>query len=280
MITYRFTQWILCFFIYGFIGWIYEVILVSTREKRFVNRGYLNGPILPIYGFGACGILLFILPFKDNLLLTFMSGMLSATLLELITGETLYRCFHVRYWDYRRFKYNYHGHICIEASLLWGCASLLLTNIVHFPYIHYILTKITTSYDFLIIFGLLLTILDFIDATKQAMDLSKLLQAKAQLDGKIDELRLELSLMKMELRQALQEDYHSKQHHLALFKAEIKYQKYKLDTLLQSLNDEEAKPLLMQQISQKQQLHAYRIIERNPHLKELLDLHKKDERCD
>ena len=114
------AQWALFFFLYSFLGWIWESGYVSLREKRWMNRGFLNGPLLPIYGFGAVFILLFTLPVAANPLLVFLMGMAGATLLEYVTGSFLENTFHVRYWDYSMYRWNLHGHICLAASLCWG----------------------------------------------------------------------------------------------------------------------------------------------------------------
>ena len=75
------AQWALFFFLYSFLGWVWESCYVSLRQGRWVNRGFLNGPLLPIYGFGAVAILLFTLPVAANPLLVFLMGMTGATLL-------------------------------------------------------------------------------------------------------------------------------------------------------------------------------------------------------
>lgn len=125
------AQWALFFFLYSFLGWIWESGYVSLREKRWMNRGFLNGPLLPIYGFGAVFILLFTLPVAANPLLVFLMGMAGATLLEYVTGSFLENTFHVRYWDYSMYRWNLHGHICLTASLFWGLFSLAQVRLIH-----------------------------------------------------------------------------------------------------------------------------------------------------
>ena len=125
------AQWTLFFFLYSFLGWIWESGYVSLREKRWMNRGFLNGPLLPIYGFGAVFILLFTLPVAANPLLVFLMGMAGATLMEYVTGSFLENTFHVRYWDYSMYRWNLHGHICLTASLFWGLFSLAQVRLIH-----------------------------------------------------------------------------------------------------------------------------------------------------
>ena len=127
------SKWVLYFFLYCVVGWIWEVLYVSARKRTWVNRGFLYGPWLPIYGFGAVMILLATLPVRGNLPLVFLFGMIGATALEYITGVAMERIFHMRYWDYSENFGNVNGHICVMASASWGVASVLVTEFVHPP---------------------------------------------------------------------------------------------------------------------------------------------------
>ena len=126
-------QWVLFFFAYGFFGWVWEFCLVSVRERRPVNRGFLVGPILPIYGFGALSILLCTQSVQHSLPLVFIVGMIGATILEYCTGWLMERIFHLRYWDYSQSRFNLDGYICAAASLCWGVFSVLLVRVIHPP---------------------------------------------------------------------------------------------------------------------------------------------------
>ena len=95
------------------------------KKGRWVNRGFLNGPFLPIYGFGAVTILISTMSVRDSVPLIFLLGMLGATVLEYVTGACMERMFHVRYWDYSNQKLNLNGHICLTSSLAWGIFSVL-----------------------------------------------------------------------------------------------------------------------------------------------------------
>ena len=88
------------FILYGFIGWIYESALVSFKKKTFVNRGFLTGPIIPIYGCGALLFYLIFLDYKGQLLLVYFGSVLIATLLEYLTSWAMEQLFHTRWWDY------------------------------------------------------------------------------------------------------------------------------------------------------------------------------------
>lgn len=125
------AQWALFFFLYSFLGWVWESCYVSLRQGRWVDRGFLSGPLLPIYGSGAVAVLLFALPVAANPLLVFLMGMAGATLLEYVTGWTMERLFHLHYWDYSMYRFNLNGYICLPASLCWGAFSLVMLRFIH-----------------------------------------------------------------------------------------------------------------------------------------------------
>lgn len=129
------------FFIYSFIGWIYESTYVSIRKKTFINRGFVNGPVIPIYGFGALLFYLALWKVRDNFFLTFFGGAILATALEYLTSPLMEAVFHTKWWDYSRFRFNIKGRICLLASILWGFFSILMLNIVH-PGIDFIINSI------------------------------------------------------------------------------------------------------------------------------------------
>lgn len=133
MRAYTADQWVLFFFFYCLCGWVWESCYVSIRQRRWVNRGFLHGPLLPIYGSGAIMILLFTLPVRNYPVLLYLSGAAAATLLEYATGAAMERLFKVRYWDYSNQKLNMNGYICLSSSIAWGFFSILLVNLVHPP---------------------------------------------------------------------------------------------------------------------------------------------------
>lgn len=128
------------FVLYGVIGWIYETILVSVQKKSFVNRGFLTGPIIPIYG---CGALLFYILFwnsRDQYVMVFFGSVLMATVLEYITSLVMELLFHTRWWDYSHYRYNLNGRVCLMVSLFWGALALLMLHVIH-PGIDYMITS-------------------------------------------------------------------------------------------------------------------------------------------
>ena len=133
MHIYSTGQWVLLFFFYCFCGWVWESCYVSLCQRRWVNRGFLHGPLLPIYGFGAILILFVPLPVENDLRLVWLLGMLAATALEYVVGAAMERLFQVRYWDYSKHRFNLHGYICLSSSIAWGFFSILLVRFVHPP---------------------------------------------------------------------------------------------------------------------------------------------------
>lgn len=118
------------FFIYAFLGWCTEVSFFAVKKGKFVNRGFLNGPVCPVYGFGLVAIIAALTPLKDNLLLLFLGSVLITSALEFLTGWALEKIFHTRWWDYTENKFNLCGYICLEFSLIWGLAATAVMKII------------------------------------------------------------------------------------------------------------------------------------------------------
>jgi len=129
LFVYTPAQWCLFFLIYSFLGWCIESGFVSLHERRFVNRGFLRGPVIPIYGTGAVAILFATLPVRRSLAAAFLLGTLAATVLEYVTGAAMEALFQVRYWDYTHKPCNLRGYICLERSLDWGLLTLVLLRL-------------------------------------------------------------------------------------------------------------------------------------------------------
>lgn len=128
-----YTLWnvTLLFFVYAFLGWCAEVAFAACKNGRFVNRGFLNGPICPIYGFGLIGVVLLLRPVEDNLILLYIGSFLLTSLIELVTGYLLEKCFHAKWWDYSAMPLNIGGYVCLLFSLVWGLACMAIVRWVH-----------------------------------------------------------------------------------------------------------------------------------------------------
>lgn len=126
---------IICFFIYGFLGWCTEVAFAAVKERRFVNRGFLNGPICPIYGVGVVMVVQLLMPYKSNLLLLYITSVIVVTALEWLTGFALDKIFHNKWWDYSNMPLNLNGYVCLLFSLIWGVACVAIVKWIH-PFIY------------------------------------------------------------------------------------------------------------------------------------------------
>lgn len=131
MYHYSILQWMLFFYIYCFFGWIIESTYVSVCTGNWVNRGFMRGPVIPIYGTGAIIILFAVIPFRTSPILVFIIGTIVASVLEFVTGFVMERIYKVRYWDYSDKPFNLCGYICLFNSLCWGVLSILLIYLVH-----------------------------------------------------------------------------------------------------------------------------------------------------
>ncbi len=130
---YTIAQWMFFFFFYSFFGWVWECFYVSIQEKppHFVNRGFMRGPFLPLYGCGGVMMMVVSAPFQHQLVWVFIAGFFGATILELVTGILMESLFKVRYWDYEGKFLNFHGYICFEASVAWGVMTVLMDVLMH-----------------------------------------------------------------------------------------------------------------------------------------------------
>ena len=169
-------HWFFMFFLYVMIGWVYESTVESLYHRKFVNRGSLKGPYIPIYGVGACIILLVALPFKDNGFLVFFSGLICCTILEYFTGWLMETLFKRQFWDYSMLKLTYKNRISLLSSLVWGVMSLLMVYVI-FPFMSWLLYVI--PYPAIIGFDCLMMVvmsIDIIWTIKRNLDFKDLMQ--------------------------------------------------------------------------------------------------------
>lgn len=139
--VYHIVQW---FFIYSILGWCVETAYMSFCEKKFVNRGFIFGPICPIYGFGALGAYFLLKPFAGNYVVLYILGSLMATFFEFLVAKLMIHIFGAVWWDYKEKPYNYEGIICLESSIAWGFYTVIL-----FAFLHRGVMFLTDSYSYL-----------------------------------------------------------------------------------------------------------------------------------
>ena len=132
------------FIIYSFIGWSIEVIGKLIEKHKFINRGFLVGPICPIYGWGCITIILLLSKYKESPIVLFLMAIIICSILEYFTSYFMEKLFHVRWWDYTRRKYNINGRICAETMIPFGLLGCLVVYVVN-PIFVSLLSKIPVN---------------------------------------------------------------------------------------------------------------------------------------
>lgn len=121
------------FVIYSFLGWCLEVVFCTVNTGKWVNRGFLNGPVCPIYGFGMVIVLSILSPLSSHPFALFAGSFVLTSTLELVTGWVLKTMFHTTWWDYSREPFNIGGYVCLKFSLAWGLGGMAAVRVLHPP---------------------------------------------------------------------------------------------------------------------------------------------------
>ncbi len=239
MYQYSIIEWLFFFYFYCFFGWIFESTYVSLKSRKFVNRGFMRGPFLPIYGSGAIMMLVVSMPFQDNIFLTYIAGCIGATALELVTGELMEALFKVRYWDYSNQKFNYKGHICLSSTVAWGFLTILMTEFLHRGVERIIFIIPSAVVVLVTVAASLYIVVDFTLSFKAAMDLRDILigleRAKEEMEriqkrldviiavanDEIEARRLEKSQRVEELMDSIEEKFGSLKERLKINPSEF-----------------------------------------------------------
>ena len=135
---------LMMFFIYGFIGWVVEVIYYGITEGKFINRGFLNGALCPVYGIGFYCVIWFFRPFMDSFPLRFFGSAIVCTTVELIAGALLYAIFHLRWWDYSGYFLNLNGRICCEGLAVFAVGGMIAVYLL-VPLLDLMMERISTK---------------------------------------------------------------------------------------------------------------------------------------
>lgn len=230
------------FFFYSVLGWTVESLYCSAGEKKWINRGFLTGPLCPIYGTGAVVMSVFLTPIKNLSLssvifghkisfvpvLIFFVGLILADAVEYFTSLIMEKLFHARWWDYSEKPFNIQGRICLQHSIYWGIASIVFMYLVH-PFFTNFIVKIFPDekparlYIFLG-FVLFLFIIDVINAVKNALDVKSLM-------GKIHKLSDSMSSISSEAKSIFSEK-------LGGIQVEAQKRVEKLNTWISDLNNQ------------------------------------------
>lgn len=196
----------LCYFvIYAFLGWVVEVAFHALRLGKIINRGFLNGPVCPIYGFGMlaiCALMNVLAPGQEEavgLPTLFLAGIVFTTSIELLGGWLLNTFFHARWWDYSKELFQFHGYICLRFSILWGLGTVFMIRIVHPLVRGYVRLFPPALGQWLLAFAYLTLLVDFVASVLTAHKLSRDL-------GELGKLRDRIRAVSDGLSQRIGED--------------------------------------------------------------------------
>jgi len=128
LILSKYFLWLIT---YSFLGWVYESAICSIDERSLVNRGFLNGPVCPVYGFGALASIFILDQRTDNIIILFFVGMFLTCTVEYITALLLEKLFHAKWWDYSHNRFNFQGRVCLLGAVVFGILSVLLIKYIH-----------------------------------------------------------------------------------------------------------------------------------------------------
>lgn len=201
-------QWFFFFMVYSVIGWAVETVYCCIDQREFVERGFLNGPLCPIYGFGAVIVLYLLRPFWGSIPHVFFLGMLLTTALEYLTSYGMEKLFHMRWWDYSQFKLQINGRVCLLNSVLFGVLCVFLTQVLH-PFVQRIEERMPTAVLVTVcavLFAMLMT--DTVLSVRAVLNLRQRLE--------------KLEALEQELRAHLKADLEEKKQRLAARRAELR----------------------------------------------------------
>lgn len=177
----------LWFLLYSFIGWFYESTICSqVKYRKFINRGYLKGPICPIYGAGAvCNFLL--IGWIDNWLVMFVAAAVISGLVEYATSYAMEKMFQKRWWDYTRYRFNINGRVCLYGCIIFGAANVSILKLLH-PWVmkvtagipDILLTKISVTLYILLLIDIIYTTLHMETVQKKVEKLGQKLQTRKE----------------------------------------------------------------------------------------------------
>lgn len=228
---YHQSQWLLLFFLYSGVGWLWECFYVSVRTRHLVNRGFLHGPWLPIYGAGALLVLFLTLPVRNSPALVFFLGMTGATLLEYGTGAVMERIFQMRYWDYSKEPLNVNGYICLPVSFAWGLFSTVLIYILHPPIERFVLQIPLPASDGISLGLSVLFTADVTRSVQTAMDLRAMIERLTASNRSIASIEEHLRLLAAQLSEK-PEFFHQKltvlEHSASLNREHLRNKKMQL----------------------------------------------------
>lgn len=190
------TLLFLYFIFYSFCGWLWETCYCSIKERHYVPRGFLYGPVCPIYGVGFLLMVLFFAPFKDNLVVFYFVAVIVMTAWEYFVGWFLETTTHIKYWDYSDRRFNIKGRVCLEVSLFWGIMSYVAVFLIH-PPVARLFARMPDWLQYTAC-GACLSLL-LVDTVTTIRKLALVTKAMDRLQTAGDELRLQMALARADL---------------------------------------------------------------------------------
>lgn len=190
------TLLFLYFIFYSFCGWLWETCYCSIKERHYVPRGFLYGPVCPIYGVGFLLMVLFFAPFKDNLVVFYFVAVIVMTAWEYFVGWFLETTTHIKYWDYSDRRFNVKGRVCLEVSLFWGIMSYIAVFLIH-PPVARLFARMPDWLQYTAC-GACLALLA-VDTVTTIRKLALVTKAMDRLQTAGDELRLQMALARADL---------------------------------------------------------------------------------
>ena len=221
----------LYFMIYAFLGWCMETVYCSIGARRLVPRGFLFGPICPIYGVGVLMMICWFAPFMGNPLLFYIVATVCMSAWEYFVGWFLEVTTHIKYWDYSNFKFNLKGRICLWVCLTWGALAYIILFWVH-PAVSQLVLKVPLTVRYILAAVLAAVLIADTVTTIRKLALS------AKLMGKLEQARVQLALGRAELGDALQDAKEDISDKLAAANCERKARRAENNAKLQKAYDE------------------------------------------
>lgn len=267
---------IIYFAIYAFLGWCVEVAYAALDTGKFVNRGFLNGPVCPIYGFGVVFIIVLLTPIENNFFMLFIGAVVITSFIEYVTGFVLEKIFNNRWWDYSDMPFNIRGYICLKFSLIWGIASIFVIKVVH-AVVYDVVSFIPNLVGIILIAIIIISFLiDFIAAVQTVLKLNvrlrKIEDISIQMRSKSDILAKEISKNTIELKKLYDENsIEFKQKH----EDSIVEIKNKYDKEIAELRVKYDKLTARRNLLQRRILKAFPNIKSNKYVGALEELKKK-----
>lgn len=264
------------FAIYAFLGWCVEVAYAALNTGKFVNRGFLNGPVCPIYGFGVVFIIALLTPIENNIFMLFIGAIFITSFIEYITGFILEKVFHHRWWDYSDVPFNIRGYICLKFSLIWGIASIFVIKVVHA--VVYDVVKFIPSLVGIMLIAIIIIsfLIDFAAAVQTVLKLNvrlrKIDEISVEMRNKSDILAKEISKNTIELKKLYDENSieFKQKHEASIIEIKSKYEKEIVE-----LRGKYDKLTARRHILQRRILKAFPNIKSNRHFRALEELKKK-----